>query len=66
MRVWGGGGYPLLWGPALALNPSAEREVVWVGVVVGWCGVGWCGVVGVLPFCTLDHVGTIFFKFLVL
>ena len=24
---------PLLWGPALALNPSAEREVVRVG---GW------------------------------
>ena len=55
----GGGEYPLLWGPALALNPSAEREVVWVGGGVVVVVVG-----GVLPFYTLDHVGTIFFKFL--
>ena len=34
IKKMGGGEYPLLWGPALALNPSAEREVVWVVVVV--------------------------------
>ena len=37
IKKMGGGEYPLLWGPALALNPSAEREVVWVG---GWWGGG--------------------------
>ena len=65
----GGGEYPLLWGPALALNPSAEREVVWVVVVV-WCGAyyllahwtmfgGW---VAFLPFYILDHFRMIFFQ----
>ena len=42
---------------------SPRRSMFFYFLLCGW----WCGVVwGVLPFGTLDHVRTIFFKFLVL
>ena len=50
--------FPLLWGPAVALNEKKPKVFDCVGgggVVVWW----WWGV---LPFCTLDYVRTIFFK----
>ena len=76
--VGGGGGWVLGGGISSPLgsrvSPKSERGARGTTpkkhdiffLLCGWCGGGVVVWWGVLPFCTLDHVGTIFFKFLVL